>query len=75
MYLRVMAEIQDASSPPRRNEHLQGHLGHLTANEQSAFDDFKKQCEREGLLRSDNTNHEGDLKEGIYDDGTLSWVL
>lgn len=62
-----------ANLPP--SGHLKGHFGHLTTEEKLAFDQFKNRCEVEGLLRDDNTSYEGDLKEGIYDDGSLLCVF
>lgn len=49
---------------------LQGHLGHLTAQEEAAFTAFKKLAADEGYYTPDdgegNTSH---------DDGTLVYVL
>jgi hypothetical protein len=69
-----MATVQPTPHLPQ-NEHLKGHLGHLTADEQSLFDDFKDRCEIKGLLRDDTIDQKGNLNEGIYDDGTLLWVM
>ena len=50
-----------------------GHFGHLTTEEQSAFNAFKQKCVAENLLE-DTTSSGDDLKVGIYDDGTLLQV-
>lgn len=45
---------------------LKGHIGHLTAEEESALDHFKKLCAKEGYY----TPHAADRKAS-HDDGTL----
>lgn len=45
---------------------LKGHLGHLTAEEESAFNQFKKLCAKDGFY----TPRTADTKAS-HDDGTL----
>ena len=46
-------------------------LGNLTPDERSLFETFKQRCEAEGFLKSARSETQDDLKEGIWDDGTL----
>ena len=45
---------------------LKGHIGHLTPAEQSAFEDFKKLCAKEGYYTPQTANG-----KASHDDGTL----
>ncbi len=45
---------------------LKGHIGHLTPAEQSAFEDFKKLCAKEGYFTPQTANG-----KASHDDGTL----
>ena len=48
----------------------QGHLGHLTGEEEEAFRNFKALCEEKGYY---SPGEEGDY--GTHDDATLLYVL
>lgn len=49
---------------------LAGHLGHLTPEQTKAFNEFKQVCIDQGVKLSSSADNE-DLKDGIFDDGTL----
>ncbi len=53
----------EAANPESR---LKGHIGHLTAEEESAFEDFKKLCAQKGFY----SPHTAD-GQATHDDGTL----
>ena len=45
----------------------QGHLGHLTPEEEAAFNNFKTLCQQEGYYKSGN----GEDDAGTHDEPTL----
>jgi hypothetical protein len=49
----------------------QGHIGHLTADEQNAFNDFKALLTEKGLYKSPS----GTDEYGTHDDATLLYDL
>jgi hypothetical protein len=48
---------------------LQGHLGHLTPQEEAAFTTFKKLCADQGFYQPDDG-----VQQASHDDGTLVYV-
>jgi hypothetical protein len=63
--------MADNPSAPHVETHTEGVFGNLTAEERSAFDAFKEQCDREGFLKETISDNGDDMKDGICDDGTL----
>lgn len=62
-------EKQQGRPPPdaaKAETRLAGHIGHLTAQEQSAFTNFKALCEKEGLYKPATA-----ANKASHDDGTL----
>jgi len=66
---------QDSHGPPpieaaSAESRLKGHLGHLTSEEESAFEEFKKLAAKEGFytLATDST-------KASHDDGTLMYAV
>ena len=55
---------ESASSESR----LRGHVGHLTKEEESAFEEFKKLCIKEGFYTPATADH-----KASHDDGTLMY--
>jgi hypothetical protein len=48
----------------------QGHIGHMTPDEEAALNDFKELCAKEGLYKpSDDTN-----EYGTHDDATMLYA-
>lgn len=45
---------------------LKGHIGHFTPEEESAFDEFKKLCAKDGYYTPETAN-----AKASHDDGTL----
>lgn len=66
---------QDLNGPPpaeaaSAETRLKGHLGHLTSQEESAFEDFKVLAAKEGFYKSAT-----DTIKATHDDGTLMYAL
>ncbi len=62
---------QNQRGPPpaeaaKAETRLKGHLGHLTQEEESSFQEFKKLCIKEGLYRPSTAE-----TKASHDDGTL----
>ena len=65
---------QNQRGPPpadaaKAETRLKGHLGYLTKEEESAFEEFKKLCLKEGLYRPAIAE-----AKASHDDGTLMYV-
>ncbi len=56
----------EAASPETR---LRGHLGHLTPQEDTAFDEFKTLAAKEGFYKPAT-----DITKASHDDGTLMYA-
>ena len=49
---------------------LKGHVGHLTGEEELAFEEFKKLCTKQGFYTPAT-----DRNKASHDDGTLVYIL
>lgn len=49
---------------------LRGHLGHLTEDEESALEEFKKLCAKGGFYTPETEQH-----KASHDDGTLMYAV
>lgn len=66
---------QDLNGPPpaeaaSAETRLKGHLGHLTTQEESAFEDFKELAAKEGFYKTAT-----DSTKASHDDGTLMYAV
>jgi hypothetical protein len=67
--ITISKTMADASTSTSVSQHLAGHLGNLTPEQEMGLDAFKESLAKAGLYTSAT-----DSKDASHDDPTLLWV-